>query len=285
VARIRTIKPEFFTSLTVASLSLHARLTFIGLWTHVDDEGRCVDDARLVKAAVWPLDDRVSADVETDLKELSESSLIARYKVGDRSFLAVTGWREHQRINRPTKSKLPGPDQADPEPALAPVTSSNGHVCALSAAPHEQLTEGSRQERNREQGTGNREQGTNTRPARARTTLNRTEVEAFERFWAAYPRREAKRDAQKAWKAATTRTNPATILAGAERYRDYGPRQRAEPKYTKLPATWLNRDCWEDQLATDRPAVPDRRPSATDRAVAEAMTIDLDGPAPWEITA
>src|SRR4051794_40691065 len=98
MARIRSIKPEVFSSLTIASLPLTARLTFIGLWTHVDDEGRCVDEARLVKAAVWPLDDRTAADVESDLRVLSESSLILRYRVGERSYLTVLGWGEHQRI-------------------------------------------------------------------------------------------------------------------------------------------------------------------------------------------
>jgi hypothetical protein len=58
MARIRSIKPEFFTSLTIGSLSERARLAFIGIWTFVDDYGRAVDDARLVKAAVFPLDDR-----------------------------------------------------------------------------------------------------------------------------------------------------------------------------------------------------------------------------------
>ncbi|WP_018908772.1 hypothetical protein [Salinispora arenicola] len=168
MARIRSIKPEFFTSLTVASLPVEARLTFIGLWTHVDDEGRCVDDARLIKAAVWPLDDRLSTDVELDLKRLSESSLILRYKVGERSYLAVREWGEHQRINRPTKSKLPPPPEA-PEPSptsettpLPPAetpgqSASEPSLSDPSPQPHTQLTEDSLAERNREQGTGNRE--------------------------------------------------------------------------------------------------------------------------------
>lgn len=168
MARIRSIKPEFFTSLTVAELDIHTRLTFIGLWTHVDDEGRCVDDPRLIKAALWPLDDRVSADVERDLKRLSESSLILRYKVGERSYICVRGWEEHQRINRPTKSKIPPPSmRTDPPP--------NGHAASSQPAEtpagepecksptsgsvraHASLTEDSLGERNREQGTGNRE--------------------------------------------------------------------------------------------------------------------------------
>lgn len=175
MARIRTIKPEFFTSLTVASLPIEARLTFIGLWTHVDDEGRCVDDARLIKAAIWPLDDRISTDVELDLKRLSESSLILRYTVGERSYLTVRGWSEHQRINRPTKSKLPPPPAAPepppasekpaPPPAKTPGQSTTRPpVDESSAQPHAHLSEDSREERNREQGTG---KGTNP-PSAAR---------------------------------------------------------------------------------------------------------------------
>jgi hypothetical protein len=112
MARIRTIKPDFFGSLTIASLTLHARLTFIGLWTHCDDEGRCVDDPRLIRAAAWPLDDRVAADVEEDLRALTEASLIVRYEVDGRRYIAVRTWLEHQRINRPTPSRFPAPKQA-----------------------------------------------------------------------------------------------------------------------------------------------------------------------------
>ncbi|MFD5208459.1 hypothetical protein ACFWNF_16215 [Streptomyces anulatus] len=120
MARIRTIKPDFFTSLTIADLTPEQRLTFIGLWTHCDDEGRCVDDPRLIKAAVWPLDDRNSVDVEIDLKALSESSLILRYTVNRKRYLAITNWFEHQRINRPTASKLPAFEDGDPTPPSPP---------------------------------------------------------------------------------------------------------------------------------------------------------------------
>ncbi|MEU4092028.1 hypothetical protein [Streptomyces sp. NPDC026673] len=154
MARIRTIKPEFFTSLTIADLSPEQRLTFIGLWTHVDDEGRCVDDARLIKAAVWPLDDRTAADVEADLCALTDHSLITRYTVNARRYMAVNGWREHQRINRPTRSRVPAPDQADSAPT-EPLTSRDED----EPRTHARLTEDSPQERNREQGTGSKEQG------------------------------------------------------------------------------------------------------------------------------
>ncbi|QMP84096.1 helix-turn-helix domain-containing protein [Streptomyces phage Alderaan] len=149
MARIRTIKPDFFTSLTIADLTIEQRLTFIGLWTHCDDQGRAVDDARLIKAALWPLDDRTAADVETDLAALSESSLIVRYTFTGKRYLAVSGWKEHQRINRPSASRLPAPDQGDSAPE-SPLTSGDEG----SEQPHAHLSEDSPQERNREQGTG-----------------------------------------------------------------------------------------------------------------------------------
>lgn len=126
MARIRSIKPEFFTSLTIAGLRCEARMTFIGLWTYADDEGRGVDDARLVRAAVWPLDDRTIAEVETDLAALSAAGLIQRYEAGGRRFLAVTSWAEHQRVDHPRASTIPAPtgiireSLAKPRENLAP---------------------------------------------------------------------------------------------------------------------------------------------------------------------
>lgn len=160
MARIRTIKPEFFTSLTIAALTPEQRLTFIGIWTHVDDEGRCIDDPRLIKAAIWPLDNHTVTQVDDDLDTLYAAGLIVRYTVTEdsrsphgglreRSFITVAGWSEHQVINRPGKSKLPPPENGTPRPPTSKNTD--------SLNTHGALTEDSRQERNREQGTGNRE--------------------------------------------------------------------------------------------------------------------------------
>lgn len=109
MARIRTIKPEFFTSLSNANLSVTARLTFIGLWTHCDDEGRCIDDARLIKAAIWPLERNTKA-VESDLAEIEKEGKILRYLGAGVPLLQVTEWKTHQHINRAKPSRYPGPD-------------------------------------------------------------------------------------------------------------------------------------------------------------------------------
>jgi hypothetical protein len=111
MARIRSIKPEFWTSESIASLSRDARLLFVGLWNHVDDEGRCKDNPRLIKAAVFPLDDDVTSDtVDGLLDELSSKGRCVFYEVSGQRYLQVVGWH-HQKIDRKRDSEYPA--QAD----------------------------------------------------------------------------------------------------------------------------------------------------------------------------
>ena len=66
----------------------------------------------------------------------------------------------------------------------------------------------------------------------------------FETFWATYPRKEAKRQAWKAWGKAIERATPEQITAGARRYADDPNRS---DQFTKHGSTWLNADGWEDE--------------------------------------
>lgn len=126
--RIRTIKPGFWQSETIASLDDSARLVFIGLWNYVDDEGRGVDNPALVRAALFPLEDRSLDWINEVLGELALAGLLVRYEVGGKRLLAVRSFREHQKVNRPYPSTLPPPPITDrtvnahgassPQPAL-----------------------------------------------------------------------------------------------------------------------------------------------------------------------
>lgn len=168
MARIRTIKPSFFTSLTIADLTPEQRLTFIGLWTHVDDDGRCEYDPRLIKAALWPLDDRTVADIHGDIIALEEAGLITHYRLTEdslrthgalreRSYLHVSGWYEHQKINRKTDSDLPAPEDCEIVPLSAdilPRKPRNDAQNADSLRTHGGLTEDSLPERKGKEGKG-----------------------------------------------------------------------------------------------------------------------------------
>lgn len=108
MARIRSIKPEFWTSAQVLECSPNARLLFIGLWTFCDDAGRHVDKPKQVKAEVYPADDLTIVDIEAMLDELDRVGLIQRYTVDGERYFCITGWH-HQRIDKPQPAKYPGP--------------------------------------------------------------------------------------------------------------------------------------------------------------------------------
>jgi hypothetical protein len=128
VARIRSLKPEFFRSPSMASVSVHARLTFEALWCHADDEGRYRYEPALLKADAWPLDDDVTAKhVEVYVAELIEVAAVCRYESGGKRYLHVVRWVEHQKISHPATSRLPGcpkethgPDHPQANPQLYP---------------------------------------------------------------------------------------------------------------------------------------------------------------------
>jgi hypothetical protein len=160
MARIRSIKPEFWTSMTVAHLCPVGALTFVGLWSYCDDWGRGVDEARLVKSAVHPLRDDVSAaDVEQILTELARLGLIVRYQVDGKRLLAVPSWEEHQKPQHRRMSKFPPPPTGD---AATTSESISNAPEVLRNAPenirkvNEPLQDGAG---SREQGVGSREQG------------------------------------------------------------------------------------------------------------------------------
>jgi hypothetical protein len=67
-------------------------------------------------------------------------------------------------------------------------------------------------------------------------------------FWEAYPRKEGKGQARKAWPKAVRTTEATTIIAGANRYADQ--RRGQDRQYTAMPATWLNGERWTDQPAS-----------------------------------
>jgi hypothetical protein len=73
-----------------------------------------------------------------------------------------------------------------------------------------------------------------------------TGLPGFAEFWATYPRRTAKRAAANAYRSALNRgTDPQLIIKAAAAHRDQPGR---DLKFTKHPATWLNGDCWLDEL-------------------------------------
>ncbi|MFJ4203534.1 hypothetical protein ACIP2Y_28440 [Streptomyces sviceus] len=109
MARIRTVKPEMFESESLAECSVTAMLTFIGLLTQADDSGRHRDHPAIIAGRLWALrPEHTAAHVAQDLEELATAGLICRYTGCDgRTWLHVVTWEHHQKINKPTASRVP----------------------------------------------------------------------------------------------------------------------------------------------------------------------------------
>jgi hypothetical protein len=117
MARIRSVKPGFRTSLTVTSWPRDVRLFFALLWGYCDDYGRGVDEPRLIKADCFPLDDDITAaTVDEWLDLMAKTDTVRRYRVGGRRFLWIPDWSEHQKPQHPKASEHPAWEMADPEP-------------------------------------------------------------------------------------------------------------------------------------------------------------------------
>lgn len=114
MARIRTIKPEFPQSESVGKLSRDARLLFIQLWTIVDDEGRTRAASRMLASLLYPYDDDARNLIDGWLDELEQGEHLCRYEVDGSQYLQITKWLEHQKIDRPSKSRIPSFDEGSP---------------------------------------------------------------------------------------------------------------------------------------------------------------------------
>lgn len=111
MARIRSIHPDICIDMRLVEMDdARAERTFMRLWTHCDDDGRCIDDSRLIKSAIYPrLDAMTHLEVEVDIATLADFGFIVRYRSGKESYLHVPSFSKWQKPNRKVDSKLPAP--------------------------------------------------------------------------------------------------------------------------------------------------------------------------------
>lgn len=112
MARIRSIKPEFWVSEQIAECSTNARLTFIGMWAFCDDRGVHPAKPKTLKAELFPMDDFSATEVAGLVGELVRAGLVAEFTHDGVEFWHVTGWDKHQKIDRPSY-KYPAPPALD----------------------------------------------------------------------------------------------------------------------------------------------------------------------------
>lgn len=125
MARIRTIKPDFFRHVGLYDAEKQAglplRVAYAGLWTAADREGRFKWEPKVLKLDCLPYDE---VDFSAVLDALQERGFIVKYEVDGRHYGAIPSWLDHQHINqREAQSHLPAP--------------ADGATCAHVQAPSE----------------------------------------------------------------------------------------------------------------------------------------------------
>ena len=232
--RIRSIKPEFWRSDDIASLSIEDRLLFIGLWSYVDDSGVGIDKVSHIVADLFALDaDRDFREaygrVTGGLSTLSTNGLITRYTVDGKPFLYITTWARHQRIEKPSRARFPAPTCEN-------AVFAEGSPTTTGALP-EPSGYGAGEQGNR--GTGEQSLSS-TADAASKSD------DGFAAFYAAYPKKVGKGQAVKAWRAAIKKASPDDIMAGLEPA--VAKWALGDPQFIPNPATWLNGERWDDEL-------------------------------------
>lgn len=107
MARIRTIKPEFPHSESMGNVSRDARLAFILMWTIADDSGRLRGNSRMLASLLFPYDDDAAKKIDSWINELHDQKCIIRYRADGAEYIQIQKWLEHQRIDKPSASKIP----------------------------------------------------------------------------------------------------------------------------------------------------------------------------------
>lgn len=104
MARIRSIKPDFWTDEKVVELTFPARLLFIGLWNFADDDGRMVYSPKKIKMQIFPSD---NLNISELFGEIRRELMINIYLIDEIEYLQIINFKNHQKIDKRTPSKIP----------------------------------------------------------------------------------------------------------------------------------------------------------------------------------
>lgn len=256
--RIRSVHPGLFTDEAFVSCSAMGRLLLIGLWTEADDQGVFEWKPITIKMRLFPAD---NIDVEPLLNELVEARWVTEFQDGDRKYGALRNFRRFQKPKSPN--------------AVHPLPTHLRKYVGLEATSSE-TAKGERDlfpqngEMTPQMEEGGGKGGGSTTPhtpqgaerANGHARVSKQEVDAaFDRFWAAYPKKVAKPKARDRFERILKRhqATPEALIRGAERYAaEVARRQPAPDGRVPMahPTTWLNEGRWTDEDAGQPSGAP-----------------------------
>ena len=254
MARMRYIKPEYWTDRKIVGLSLAARLLYIGTWNFaLCDKGHLEDDAFRLKMQIFPAD---NVDVDAALDELISAGCITRLEDPDGStYLLIVHLKDHQKVDPRWSTRCAACKESDSLTETLPASPKLSETLQSSPVLSQTLRNSPQEGRGGDGIGGEKDSTTATSPA---TPSSASE---FDAFWAIYPKKVGgKVDAKKAFVKAVRLAGLDAVMAGVKRYAadpNIGERQ-----FIPNPATWLNQGRWEDDPCAPRTDKPNTTPRA-----------------------
>lgn len=242
MARIRTIKPEFFTSEDIVSLSPLARLLYQATWCEADKEGRLNWKPRTFKLRYLPADD---CDIFALCQELVDAGLVVLYGEG---LAYIPCFGKHQHINpRESESVLPAPDEQSKKTTRKPRVGTRH-----DASARDDDAQGGRE--------GKGKEGNNPLPP---SGGGEGLPVGFKPWWLEYPpttRKAAKAQCAAKWVAQGCDQNPEVVLAALRAAKRSDEWTKADGQFIPAPLVWLNQRRWEaftEAEAAAKPGTPE----------------------------
>lgn len=228
MARIRTIRPEFFLDSKIGKKHPLARLFFIGLWLQADCAGRLEEDQDRLKLQILPYD---KVSVEAMLQALEP--FLDRYEVAGKPYISIKNFLKHQRPHpKEPKSEYPSPLSSE-------AVKKNGEPCKKTANPQ------GREGVSGKEGVLGRE----GKESPQNVEKNGEGGWWFEDFWKNYPRKVGKEAALRAWvKLGPDKVLVTWMLESLAKQSASIQWRKDGGQYIPHASTWLNGKRWEDQV-------------------------------------
>ena len=233
MAKMRGFKPEIWTDDKFVHLTPLARLLFMGMWNYACDNGHLDDKPIQMKMRILPADD---CDVAQLVEEIVQQGMATRKK----GVLTIPNLPVHQRLDKRyfTTCEHCAPDEHTSGTRSA-------HDVRPTLTPDEGRKEGE------EGDSASRESADLRKDVRTDVREDVRTIDRFDEFWDAYDKKRDRKRAEQKWRLALKKKGVTADLL-IERAATYIQRQQStgkHPEFTKDPATWLNGENWNDEVA------------------------------------
>ena len=288
----RMIYSKIWTSEQVGKLSDKAKLLFIGTITLADDDGRLRGNPAYLRGQIFPYEENLTVtEVLQFRNEIEKNGLIQVYSNEDCEYIQHPKWLEYQIIRKDLykESSLPSRNETVTS-LLRKRTLSKDKISKDKIGVRKVLTNGGVQEVNEykvadlwkmnvdfyedkgvapetppirkgvarfsQRGSTDKAKGIAHGATKEEPILNKNPLKKntipFEDFYSIYPKKLAKKEAEKAWGKLSSEDAEKALADVPIRRAKHSQWLRDDGKYIPYPASYLNGERWNDEIITEK---------------------------------